>query len=190
VEQLTRVGPSRPRSLRQSKRWAAAMLARLALGGLVNEGDDTAKGLQALVSDVLKTASILDQGEAQISPELIAIMMQAAGAAQLVKLRMLEESRIPTGSFSIGLTVSAKSHIRLADPAISFSMINDGPNSVYLEYSTGQNEFPIRRTAPVLINETFSFNATFPVIRSIDLDVESATTAAVRIKGQTGRLLR
>lgn len=154
-------------------------------GRTPHQGGDPPERHSDLVK-AMRLATVTEDGEERIRPDLMAFLMQAAQASHLAKLRSLEESRIPLGSFSIGLTVSAKTHIRLNDPLISFSLINDGPNSVYVEVSSKQGEFPIPRSAPVLSGETFSHDAIYPVIESIMLDVVAATSAAVRIKGKTG----
>lgn len=151
------------------------------------ESDDTPKGVQGIMLQAIRGVSVTEDGQDQIRPDVMAFLMQAAAAAQLVKLRKLEEFKIPLGSFSIGLTVSAKTHIRLTDPLISFSLINDGPNSVYFEFTTSWSEIPVPRDAAILSLETFSVDAKYPVIESIILDVVAATTAAVRIRGKTGR---
>ena len=153
------------------------------------ESDDPQVGPQGMIRQALQAFPLTGKGEETIRPDIMAFIMQAAAAAQLVKLRKLEESKIPVGSFSIGLTINTKTHLRLNEPGISFSLINDGPNSVYFEVGTSRNERPVPRTAAVLSGETFSFNAGYPVIESITLDVEATQSAAVRIKGITGRPL-
>lgn len=150
------------------------------------ESDDPQDGPQEIIRQALQAFPFTENGQETIRPDGMAFIMQAAAAAQLVKLRKLEESKIPVGSFSVGLTVSIKTQIRLSEPLISFSMINDGPNTVFIEVSLGESEIPIPRTAGVLNGETFTYNATYPVIKTIVLDVDAGNTAAIRIKGLKG----
>ena len=103
------------------------------------------------------------------------------------RLRQLEESKRPTGETSLGATISTRTRFDLPDPFISFTLINDGPNSVYLEINTDHRP---NRVAPILINESYSYDATYPVIKFLIFDVDTGETAAIRLRGKTGKHFR
>lgn len=126
---------------------------------------------------------VTEDGEDRIRPDVMAFLMQAAQASHLARLRDLETSKIPTGQYAFGQTITELTALLLPQPIISFSVINDGPDSVYVEF----NGRTPSRFAPVLVNETFNFNAVYPVIKSLVLDVVSGASAAVRIRAKVGR---
>ena len=101
------------------------------------------------------------------------------------RLRQLEESKRPIGEASRGMTVSALTKFDLPDPFISFTIINDGPNSVYLEINSDTRP---SRVSAIRINESYSYDAIYPIIKSITFDVDSGETAAIRLRAKTGRL--
>ena len=102
------------------------------------------------------------------------------------RLRHLEESKIPTGVKPVELSVTKRIKVQFQPPLISFTLINDGPNSVYLDMNT---EIPSGEIAPIKLNESFTFDAVYPVIKYLILAVAAGGTAAIRIRGKVGRHL-
>lgn len=135
---------------------------------------------------VLRDATVTENGEERIRPDAMAFLMQAAQASSLARLRRLEESKIPTGTLSTAVTVRGPVKLALPKPLISFTLINDGPNGVYVEVNDMASD---GLTAPVAINESFTFNAVYPIVEYLGLDVAAGESAALRIRGKTGRSL-
>lgn len=123
----------------------------------------------------------------QINPATVQFIMQATIASQLVKLRKLEQSKIPTGikSFSVAVDGTRKK-IGLNKPWISTSMINDGPNSVYTRLNS--LEGPLTENGAVIKSgEPYTYDADYPIITCIYLQCASGESATVRIHGEEGQ---
>jgi hypothetical protein len=119
---------------------------------------------------------------ARIDPAILQFVMTAAQTNQILRLRKLQEAQIPTGlrSMKRGLTTEY-TEIALDNPWISFSMINDGPDSISVEV----NELDNNETE-IKINETFNLDMKAPKIKKLYLKSISGT-AAVRIYGKEGK---
>ena len=112
-------------------------------------------------------------------------LMQAAATAQLVKLRKLEESKVPTGVKPIKMTIpDTVTKIQLHVPWISFSLINDGTNGITVWVNS--EEDPLQE-GMVAGSETYNCNMEYPVIRALYLKSESGTSNKVRIYGKVGK---
>ena len=125
--------------------------------------------------------------ETRIDPAVAQFIMQASMTAQLVKMRKLEESKVPAGIKTIPtFTVrDTPTKIPLYPPWIAFSIINDGP--VYGVKVEINSEEGLLDENLIQLDETYTFNAGYPVIRSLHLQAEAGGTAIVRIKGTVGR---
>lgn len=151
-------------------------------GWTPREGGDPQRRYPEIVKAVPLSLPVNEDTE-RIRPDVMAFIMQAAQASHLARLRRLEEAKIPTGEISRGLTVSGRITLLVAEPLISFTLINDGPNSVYVEIN---NDTRPNRAAPILINESYNYDAIYPVITSLTLDVNDGDSAAIRIRGKAG----
>ena len=121
----------------------------------------------------------------RMDPAVISFIMQAASVAQLVKLRKLEESKIPTGVKPLRYTVTDTIKVlRLSIPWISFSLINDGANAITVWIN---DEADPQIDGMIGASETYTCNMDYPVIRALYLKSESGTSNAVRIYGKEGR---
>ena len=126
-------------------------------------------------------------GEERMNPAVLSFIMQASMAAQMAKMRMLEESKVPTGSKSFKLTVTdsiTELSVGLVEPWISFSLVNDGPSGVYVEVNEPGK---LLDKVPVNSGETETVDMRYPIINIVYLQAESGGTAAVRIKAKTGK---
>ena len=122
----------------------------------------------------------------RIDPAIAQFIMAAAQTAQLVKLRKLEESKIPTGLKPLKRTVTDSiMKLVLYPPWISFSMVNDGAGAVTIW--ANDEEDPLVESM-VTSGESYDCNMNYPVIKAIYLKSASGTTAAVRIYGKEGRI--
>ena len=122
----------------------------------------------------------------RIDPNVAAFIMQAAATAQLVKLRKLEESKIPTGVKPIKMTIpDTITKLPLYPPWISFALLNDGTGAV--TWWINDDSDPLMESM-VASGESSSCDTKYPVIRILYLKAASGTTAAVRIYGKEGRI--
>ena len=127
---------------------------------------------------------IVDEGKQVVRPDILQFLMQAAQVSQLVKLRKLEESKIPTGTKSLpnALTISTTiTRVKLSPPWISFSLVNDGPDRIKCEVNKEEN---ILDATYINKNASYNLNMEYPVIHTIYLQAEPEGTASVRIKGK------
>ena len=130
-----------------------------------------------------------ERGREVVRPDVVSFIMQATATAQLVKLRKLEESKVPSGSKSIDYTVSDAGLVLRNDPPwISFSLANDGPNGVFVE--VGDPSPHALDDGAVASGESYAFDAVYAVIERLDLRCSAGETAAIRIKAKVGRTPR
>ena len=139
---------------------------------------------------VIPKVEIIENGKPisqdRIDPAVAQFIMAAAQTAQLVKLRKLEESKVPIGVKPLKRTVTDTiMKLILYPPWISFSLINDGAGAVTCWINDESDPF----TESMVANgESYNCNMDYPVIRGIYLKAASGTTAAVRIYGKEGRI--
>ena len=121
----------------------------------------------------------------QVNPQVMQLIFQAASTTQLVKLRKLEESKVPIGTKPIKRTVTDTiMKLPLYPPWISFSLINGsgGALSVWINDETD----PLVE-AMIAASETYSINMYYPIIRTLFLKAESGGSTEVRIYGKEGK---
>jgi len=125
------------------------------------------------------------RSDERIDPSVMQFLMQAASTSQLVKLRKLEESKVPTGVKPLKRTVTDTiMKLPLYPPWISFSLINDGAGALTVWVNDEADPFA---ESMIANGESYECDAKYPVIKSIYLKAASGTTAAVRIYGKEGR---
>jgi len=123
----------------------------------------------------------------RLDPAVAAFIMQSVTTANLVKLRKLEESKVPIGTKPIKRTVTdSVMEIRLSPPWISFSLINDGAGAVTVWTN---NEGDPLQEGMVASGESYSCDMRYAVIKSVYLKTVSGTSATVRIFGKEGKPL-
>ena len=143
---------------------------------------------------VIPNVEIVENGrpisQERIDPNVAIFIMQSVQAAQLVKIRKLEESKIPTRTKSLKYTVTnTVKQIDISPPWISLSMINDGDSEVYI--STNEDgEHDLLDQVPVKKNETFNLNLNYPKIKIIWLKATDGGSASVRIHGIQGKEMK
>ncbi len=121
----------------------------------------------------------------RIDPSVISFIFQAASTAQLVKLRKLEESKIPTGAVSFEWTITTTTkRIDLGYPWISFSLHNDGPGNVRMRINTLRGD--ISRETTIDSGEVISRDFNYPIVTRLYLVTESGT-AIVRVYAEEGK---
>lgn len=127
----------------------------------------------------------------QISPtadydEFMAFLMQASANAQLVKLRKLEESKVPTGTRSPSLTITDETkELWLDPPWIAFTLVNDSED-YGVQYAINSEARFIDET-PVKPREILKVDGKYPIIRVIYLRAEPGGTADIRLFGVEGK---
>ena len=114
----------------------------------------------------------------RMDPSILSFVMQAAQTAQLVRLRKLEENKIPTGTFTrvFDLTTTILKY-DIANPWISFTIINAGSGAAKLKIL--KLEGGIDQEAEIDEGQILNFNFNFPIVYRIFLS--SVTTCQVRI---------
>jgi len=141
--------------------------------------------------ETLKQVKIVDKNGRPTSVDdydsFMQFLMQAAATAQLVKLRKLEESKIPRKTVPLKVTVTdTVMKLTVAPPWISYSLLNDGPGAITVWDNT--TEDPLQESM-IASNESHSVNMDYPVVTMLCLKAASGTTATVRIYGKEGQLL-
>ena len=121
-----------------------------------------------------------------LDPKILTFVFQAASLSQLVKMRKLEESKVPTGVKPLRLTVTETTmEIRLYPPWISFSLGNNGLGGVTVWVNTSSEPF---EEGIIASGDSYSVDMTYPVIRTLYLRAEPGTTAAVVVYGKEGKI--
>lgn len=130
-----------------------------------------------------KEIEVFEEGRKVMRPDIVQFLSQAAQLAQVIKLRSLEESKIPTGAdsrtFSVGTDIYEYKSGYLW---ISFTLVNDGPNPVYI----GINDIgDLGKVTPVNVSESYTFDGVYPVVHTLYLQAATGL-ANVRIQAKRG----
>ena len=121
----------------------------------------------------------------RLDPNVAQFIMQAAATAQLVKLRKLEESKIPIGAKSFEWTITTTiKRIDLGTPWISFSLHNDGPGNIRMRINYLEGGMSSETT--IDSEEVMSRDFNYPIVTRLYLVTESGT-ATVRVYAEEGR---
>lgn len=134
----------------------------------------------------LQGSEVLSGDEARMRPDVMSFLVQAASAAQLARLRRLEESKIPTGSKGYSRTIGfAVTRFELPRPCISFNVINDGPNNVGVAIN---NQDALMYAHFVLPTESYGVDLRYPIIYRLFFQTAVAgATAAIRLSVIEGK---
>ena len=138
------------------------------------------------MSEIAPQVEVIQDGKvmpnARIDPAVANFIFQAAQVSQAVRMRKIEESKIPVGMKSIKKTITTEvTEIPLCPPWISFSLINDGTGSI----TVWVNEMDGIADNVVEIDDSFSIDMTYPVINRIY--IVSSSSSVVRLIGKVGR---
>ncbi|MFH0850283.1 MAG: hypothetical protein V1924_05020 [Candidatus Bathyarchaeota archaeon] len=131
-------------------------------------------------------------------PAVLQFVMQAAANAQLVRLRRLEESKVPTGTTSFTLTLTpTPTVVEPAPPWISFSIRNAGPGVVRVEVTSGEstlNSVQVINSVSTFISSalipsggTKNIDFVFPVITRVVFAAAPGTTATITVAAIEGK---
>lgn len=114
-------------------------------------------------------------------------LAQVAATANLVKINRREDLAIPIGSRSYVIAVTdVMTEFRIANPWISFSLINDGPDNIL--FKIDKLEGGITEEAPINNTETVSLDFRFPIVNILYLVTQVAgTVASVRVYAVEGK---
>ena len=108
-----------------------------------------------------------------------------AATAQLVKLRKLEESKVPIGAKSFEWTITTTiKRIDLGVPWISFSIHNKGLGNIRMRIN--ELEGDISQETTIDSGEVLSRDFGYPIITRLYLVTESGT-ARVKVNAEEGR---
>lgn len=129
---------------------------------------------------------ITGDSDERMSPAIMQFIMLASIAAQQSKTRLLEERKVPTGSKSFTWSVTdVEKEIVLGTPWISFNLLNDGSDTVYVRINTLEGN--ITDEAGIGKGERYNFNAKFPIITRIYLACNPGKSATVRVYAEEGK---
>lgn len=107
--------------------------------------------------------------------------------ALIGRIKELEESKVPTGTKPLRLTVTDTIKVvKLGVPWISFTLINNGSDA--LTVWVNSEEDPLVESM-IDNGETYNLDMTYPVIHTLYLKAESGGSATVRIIGLEGRAI-
>lgn len=116
---------------------------------------------------------------------VLQFLMQAAATAQLVKLRKLEESKVPIGIKALKRTVTDTiMKLPLYPPWISFSLINGAGSALTVWINDDAD--PLVEDM-IEASESYDFNATYPIIHTLYLKATLGGSTTVRIYGKEGK---
>ena len=140
-----------------------------------------------MLPDIFKNKEITISSDDAFVLNLIS---QSQQTSQLVKMRKLEESKVPTGTKILRRDVTDQTQtISLTPPWISFSLINDGIGSVIVWIN--DDEEPLLDIAGAVdMDETMNLDMGFPIIDFLYLKTTPGATASVRIYGKQGRNIK
>lgn len=140
-----------------------------------------------MANELAPKVDVIENGrqvsQERIDPSVAQFIMQASQTAQLVKMRKLEESKVPTGTKSLkySLTTEVK-HIKIGPPWISFSLINSGDDDIYVSTT---DEHDLLDSVAVEKDETINVDMGYAIIREIWL--KSAGESTARLHAKVGR---
>ncbi len=140
---------------------------------------DNTNNLPEIIQDGQKISS------ERIDPNVMQLIFQAAQTAQMVKLRKLEESKIPLGLLSKSYVATEEVKVIDLDPPwISFVLRNVGPGDVVIRLN--ELEGDISTEAPISSGSDFSIDHEYPIIKKIYIATTSGS-AVVRLFGEQGK---
>ena len=115
---------------------------------------------------------------------VMSYLAQVSATAQLVKMRKIEESKIPTAgvSFEWSLTTAIE-EIRLPKPWISFSLLNNGPGDIRMTINTLKGG--IGREAIIRNGAAVSRDFKYPVMTGLYW-ATTAGLATVSVQAEEG----
>ena len=140
-----------------------------------------------MADETRKVDFIGDSPSEIVDPKVLEFIFQASQTAALNKMRRLEESKVPAGTDSAAFTVPASGIMKysLHRPWISFSLVNNGPNSIYAAVN---NEDELLKTSSISSGDTFQYDGTYPTMWTLFLKTATATGAAgVVIRAKVGK---
>ena len=120
----------------------------------------------------------------RMNPAIIQFVLQASMNANILKMRKLEESKIPVSVKTISMSIGTETvDFAVYPPWISFSLINDGGSAM----TAWINEPDEPQSASMITSaETLTIDMTYPVIKH--LYMKSAGTSVVRIYAKEGKI--
>jgi hypothetical protein len=144
------------------------------------------------LGESLKQVKVVDKSGKPVTIDdydnFMQFLMQAAATAQLVKMRKLEETKIPTGVYSLNLAITDKVFtLTLERPWISFSLWNKKGSSPVRVAVNDLRDLDKDDVDPLDANEKVEVDMKYPVIREIYLRAETGGTATVRIRAKEGK---
>lgn len=135
--------------------------------------------------NIVPYSSKITGGE-QVNPAILQFIMQASMAAQMSKMRLMEEAKIPTGTKLLKVTVRDKLTAVVLDPPwISFTLIND--NDMYNIYYAVNTPEAILHQVPVEPLESADVDYDYPLISTVYLQCGVGESVVVRLNGVVGR---
>jgi len=126
-------------------------------------------------------------GEERVRPDVIQFVTSLSQLAQMVRMRKLEESKIPSGLKSMQLTVTDQLYTLNMYPYwIAFTLQNaDTGGGVF--FKINELEGDITEEAPLDRYESIRIDFDYPIIYRLYLQSMPGTTSYVRIYAELGQ---
>ena len=132
----------------------------------------------------LPKVEIVGGGEERIDPALLNTITQLAQLGHLARIRRLEESKVPTGTWSLTRTITRREKWVLDYPLISFTLSHDSGDDMYVEADLVGEHLP---PVPLSSGDTWEHDAGYAVIRSLTWELAAGgTTATITLRGKKG----
>ena len=165
-------------------------------GSGMKEDQDSEKLLKKLIDGIdprgpgyrvfMGEPEVVEEEKRVIRPDIMQFLMQAASLSQAVRLRKLEESKVPTGETNLTLPVTDEwAKLELERHWISFSLINDGPGDIFLRVNFGKST--LSPDAPIHSSETYNVDTNLPIIERLYYRSAPGTIAGIRIFAEEGQ---
>lgn len=120
----------------------------------------------------------------RISPSIAQFIAQMTTTSQLIKMRKLEESKIPIGIKTLRHPITdTLLRLILTPPWISLSLINDGPGAITVWVNV-KADSTLEGMIPS--GEVLNIDMGYPVIHTLYLKAEAGNNALARIYGKEG----
>jgi len=141
--------------------------------------------------NIVPKVEVVENGQvmpnARVDPNVASFIMQAAQAAQLVRLRKLQEAQIPVTvkprKYTVGDTVT---EIKLNPPWISFSLINATTAAITCWINDPNDPM---QEGMIEEGELYSVDLQWPKIHSVYIKAVAGGSSVVRIYGKEGKAI-
>ena len=138
-----------------------------------------------IVPQDAREIEIVGGGEERMDPRVMSLITSLGQLAQQNRIRKLEESKIPETTYSVTLAIITELEYIVYPPWISFSLINDGPGTLFLHVNGNKPRSP--NQAPVLVGGRLDIDFKYPVINKIYFQCVTVLPVSIRLTAMVGK---